>query len=369
MLRTTCEFWTGGRASSLGRDLLLVSVLACMGTVRARAGESAAGGNPPIFAIDGTVTCVEPDPSSAKHARSPAVSFDGQAEAPVDSGAERAVAEINADLLKISENFGPLFDDPWMKYATRAYGGAEQHAKSLVWNGQPVFRKAVEFHNELDEFIRALESMPSWNSGTIGQNAELAGKPKPDERQIKRLLNAVMAVKKKANETPGLEDLASRAFTKDTPAAYAVEYGILTTERIRGVLWRRGLGPITGDGSARTHEVMVPALDRLVAALNALVGPDGERVVQVDDNGRPLGDQLKPAKQCIEEAQNAVATLKKILPWADAKYGGPSRIEVSREDLKRLAANLVKPSALREVPKIAEEEEPAQKNSDADSRR
>lgn len=255
----------------------------------------------------------------------------GTARVTNDDAAKRVAAEVLADLDKLIDTHRAFLESDQNRVATIWIGKAHTAAKAMADSG-PDEELLSEFHNNLDEFIRAM-------SGDADSHRVTA----PSGTIAKAVLKAAKSVEKKCNATPGMQALALVKLTRDTSASDAVRYGLLSVDKIEFVLIHRGMKVITGDARKQTDAIMGPSYAALRDALGGLIGADGERRVQVGDDGTPLPDQLAPTMKAIADARQNLNRLRLSVPWADR------RVELARADLDRLEKNLGKPVALRET--------------------
>ncbi|MBI1380956.1 MAG: hypothetical protein GC161_07710 [Planctomycetaceae bacterium] len=256
----------------------------------------------------------------------------GTARVSNDDAAQRVAVEVLADLDQLIDTHRAFLESAPNRVATIWIGKAHTAAKAMVDSG-PDEELLAEFHNHLDEFMRAM-------SGDADSHRVTA----PSGTVAKAVLKAAKAVEKKCNATPGMQALALVKLTRDTSAADAVRYGLLSVDKIEFVLIHRGMKVITGDARKQTDAIMGPAYAALRDALDSLIGADGERRIQVGDVGTALPDQLAPTMKAIANARQNLDRLRLSVPWADR------RVELARADLDRLEKNIGKPAVMREGP-------------------
>ena len=132
---------------------------------------------------------------------------------------------------------------------------------------------------------------------------------------------------------------------RGTPAVDAVWYGKRMVDRVEFIIENRGAKQITGDGRRATNETTDSAFALLRGALDAMIDSDGDRVVQFDETGKPLSNQLEHVEDAIDELSEALDLLVQVHPWSKR------RVEFVREDLILIGKNLAKPEEMKRTPR------------------
>ncbi len=249
-------------------------------------------------------------------------------------------AELQTDMASIAETHTAFLDDPWLRVGGSHFGLAQQAAKSLVADGAPKATAINEFHNRLDEFLRAIDSLPEWEPGTGGWD-DVKGTKKPSAAATKKVHQAIVRIKEKANKVPEFQEVALVTFGDATTPEQVAEYGERILEKIDVLLFNRGLGQITGEGRSQTKEILGPSLEQMRDALSELAEPDGSDNSEAAKATPEAASKRDHLTQSITAVRNNGELLSRALPWAKA------RIELMYEDLDRLEKNLGRLKAVR----------------------
>jgi hypothetical protein len=246
---------------------------------------------------------------------------------------ESVASELQEGLARIGKEHAAFFDDRWLKIGGTHFGLAQQAAKTLVVSGQPNAASINEFHNRLDEFLRAIDSLAAFTPGTTGWG-DVKGLKKPTLVVTKQVHAAVAKVKAAANQIPEFQEVALITFSDATTTEQAVDYGTRVCDKINVLLYSRGLEQITGIGGRETTDVIGAALGDLRTVI-AKLGDDAESDGDAaDKKDAGLAKRVAAVKKCIGKLRDDSTILAKAVSWAK------KRIELMEEDLSRLEKNL-----------------------------
>lgn len=244
-----------------------------------------------------------------------------------ESELEKVAGEIQADMAQIAKEQSAFLEDPWLMVGATYFASAQLAARELVLNGKPNPPGVNDFHNALDEFLRAVDALqPEGGWGAV------KGTKKPSGAATKKVRSAVVQVKAKANKVEGLRDLAHLVLGEATTPGQVAFYGEEVIRKIEGVLYGRGLRQITGAGRADTDKVIGSSFRELRAALSKLAVDESG----VDGDGAPLEKRITNIKTRISKLREDLKLLEIKLPWVKVDH----RTDVVTEDLNRLEQNL-----------------------------
>lgn len=254
--------------------------------------------------------------SARAQAKSASPQDSGGAAQPTEE--EKVAAELKTGVEKLVEKYDALFQNPWLRYAKSNFGRAEQAVKSLIVDGKPNGAAINDFHYGLTVFARAMDSLPGWEPGNSGW-ADVVGKvgkrvDKPDTKQLKAMAKAVRELQGKANKVPTLQATERIKFVESTTAADAAEYGSRVMTTIERTLYEGTLEQITGEGKAKTSEVMKAPLDNLRAALAALDMQAGS-----EQDATAFAKSVATARERVAEVRKAGKELTRYHTWAEPR--------------------------------------------------
>lgn len=262
---------------------------------------------------------------------------------PVQSSLEAAAARMDAHLTELDLEYEGFLADPWLGLGKSHFGAAQLAAMQLVKEGVVDPHAVNRFHNSLDEFVRALDSLDGYRPNTSGQAAALREVKKPSLKAAKDLAADLRKLKAEANAVPGLREVALVELKSGSSAEEAVLYTNLVIDKIDVIIYSRGLGQITWDGRRRTHEEFGVHLHALRVAINGMVDESGARVPQLDPSGQTkLRDQLAPVKRALDEVDKMARIFRKNFSHAE------DRIQMAQAELANLRKNILRPKDLQE---------------------
>lgn len=214
----------------------------------------------------------------------------------------------------------------------RAYGGATNMVNA---DGIVSQESADEFHNYLDEFLRALKQLETgpWpNDSTYGKSANAAAKKLADplsmaelKRVGKRLRPELEDLKSAANENPLLVELDITDIPKKDPVEF-VSRTLRLIDRI-GVITRRcGLGPFFKPANAAARPLKKDML-RLAQIANNLL----------DDAGHPVAERVGEFEKWLSQAiDNSKSMRRNAKAWNVKGFGARGKlVEGQLESLQR----------------------------------
>jgi hypothetical protein len=245
---------------------------------------------------------------------------------------ESVASELQEELAKISKQYSAFFEDRWLKIGGTHFGFAQQAAKTLITGGQPNSESINAFHNQIDEFLRATDRLPTFIPGTTGWG-DVKGTKKPSGAVTKQVHAAAAKVKATANQTPAFQEVALITFSDATTTEQAIDYGTRVCDKINVLLYSRDLEQITGIGGRQTDEIIGKALGDLREAITKLAESDADGDA-ADKKDSAFAKRVASAKKCIATVRDDSTILAKAVPWAK------KRIELMEEDLSRLEKNL-----------------------------
>lgn len=214
--------------------------------------------------------------------------------------------------------------------------------------GRGIDIEAVDnFHNSIVEYLMNLEEMPP--------NHNFGATKAPNARTKKRLIKDVEAVRTGANKTPGFEDAAHCAPSKDATAEDAVRFAKRSLTEVYYRLDSRTLTYVTSQGTRASKDLRA-SLDEVWASLDALLDVNGGRVAQVGPDGEVLANQLQRFEAAMREARvQAEFYRRNYLPnaWRDAHRRRAEGIEelLAEGGFQR---RFVAVKSMREVPDVQE---------------
>lgn len=257
--------------------------------------------------------------------------------------------EQRMEKIRTKKAYAELFESTnrdvlWFQtHFSRAQKAAHDAAEGLKKGGAIDYTQADALHNALREYLINLEELPP--------NHAFGATKSPDKGTKKKLIGEIQGLVDYANKTPGLEDIDQADLSSDSVALEAVIYGKRHLTEIYRLTGNRTLTFFSAQAGSNSRDV-IAALDEAGAALDALVDVDGKRIVQLDEDGRPLPDQLSRLKAALAEAKVQAEFFKSNYQphqWRDAQRRRADMIidKLSRDGfIKRLSA--VK--ALNEIP-------------------
>lgn len=243
-----------------------------------------------------------------------------------------SVAEELADeLAGIARAYQPFFDDPWLRFGKASFGLAQKDAKLMVVDGKIDSARVYDFHNQLDEFTRAIGYFPSWVPGTTGWG-DLRGQQQPQKKDVKKVVDDIAKVRARANGVEGFKEVSLVVLRDDVTPAEAAEYGQFVVQRVEFLLYARGLCSITGGGRQQTDEQVGPSLKKMRDALSQL-GTESEETDPAKKSAE-LAAKIAAVKTAVEEFEADTTVLCKILDVVRP------RVEIATKDLDRMLKNL-----------------------------
>jgi hypothetical protein len=224
-----------------------------------------------------------------------------------------------------------------VKMVLHWFGKTRLAARDLMVEDGPDREQVQAFHTHLGEFIRALTG----KADSHGKTPSCSGK-------CKKLLKAMTKLGDQFNRTPGMQAVETINLDRSTPAVDAVWYGQRMVDRVEFIIENRGAKQITGEGRRATNETTDPAFTLLRGALEAMIDSRGERVIQLDEDGSPMSNQLEQVEDAIADLSEALDLLIQVHPWSKR------RVELVRGDLVLIEKNLAKSGDMKRTPKPEE---------------
>jgi len=243
-----------------------------------------------------------------------------------------AVARQVADALAtVNEQFKDVLRDDAFKKPASHFDACQAGALEMAREGVIQVSELDRFYNGLDETLRALDQ---------AMEGSTAIPPKSAGALSKRLIE----IREDVRKTKGMEPVENFTVTADTSAADVVAYAERVFVKVDVLVFNRGLKAITGEGSDKTKKYLSPALKELRDAIAALVDERGQRVLQVDEDGATLKDQLACVKIELKQLKQAADVLCNEHSYAR------ERVELALKDIERLEKNLLKAKSLTARP-------------------
>jgi len=238
-----------------------------------------------------------------------------------------------------------FFEQLELSIAGRAFGFARAGATNMVDpDGKLNQARVDDFHNFLDEFLRALGQIESGDmpaNDHYGNGAKRAAKvlEKAMSQEAlrdtaKRLKKDLAALKRLANDTPGLEDVELDRRNKATPPEFAA-HTLRVITRIEVITGHCGVGPVFKPALDEAQPLRDNLL-RLAQASNGLLGTDGN----------PTPEQVKAFEGWLKQAIDNAKNLGRNAPaWKNRNLGSRDKLVVNAlqnlmKDFRAMKASL-----------------------------
>lgn len=179
----------------------------------------------------------------------------------------------------------------WFIRAQKTVHDVNQSIASGEWFDQ---QAVDDFHNGLGEYLMNLDQLPP--------NMFFGETKTPDTNTKKKLRKAVGAALEFTGGIPGFAPVSEGDVSAESSSQEAVTYARRSLSQVYVLLDNRTLSGVTSQGRAASEDLR-RSLDVVAETLDQLVDTEGNLVVQVDDDDKPLKDQLAPFKRAMREAR------------------------------------------------------------------